>query len=64
MGFWRIERGSLFQDNGPETEKARGPNYSLLDDARRMGVKGIRLYPLISGFNGGIALCFGLFQTL
>ena len=25
VDFWRTERGSLFQQCGPETEKARGP---------------------------------------
>ena len=34
---WRTERGSLFQEVGPETEKARGPKVlSLVRGVRRM----------------------------
>ena len=34
---WRTERGSLFQEVGPETEKARGPKVlSLVRGVRRI----------------------------
>ncbi len=37
VGFCRTERGSLFQESGPETEKARGPKeLSLVRGVRRM----------------------------
>ena len=37
VGCWRTERGSLFQECGPETEKARGPKVlSFVLRVRRM----------------------------